>query len=338
MSRYSVQRFREGRRCKRAFTLIELLVVIAIIAILIGLLLPAIQKVREAAARSKCSNNLKQIGLALHNYHDTYSKFPPITPNTARFSPTEAIYYVHFLLPYVEQTGYFQAYGAGNPWLQPQPYDAPPGTYPASVNGVVLPVFSCPSDISGTNPKNDGNGVHLFACNYFGMCSGLNDSNLWGFTPYPASQQALFNMGKGQTIADITDGTSNSLAVVEYLTGLNDTDVRGCACTNRAGGQFLYAAQTPNSSVGDDLLDLGGFCPSANGSPNNEPSQNLPCISDSSGPNFGDNNSVTSRSRHVGGVQVVFCDGHVAFIPNNITLAAWQALAWVQDGQTVTTY
>jgi prepilin-type processing-associated H-X9-DG protein len=230
--------------------------------------------------------------------------------------------------------------GVGN-WITPQPYDRPT-PYPASIQGVVLSIFACPSDYSKTNPKNDGNGNMLFACNYFGMFSGLRDSDIWGETTFPATETALFNMGTSTKMSDISDGTSNSLAVVEYLTGLDNTDVRGSIATNRAGGQFLYASQTPNSPSPDILLDYSGFCQSDGGGPNgtsshNQPALNLPCVGDNSA-DFGGNNTVTSRSRHSGGVNVVFCDGHVAFIQNSIPLATWQYLAWICDGNSIPAY
>ena len=331
-----------SRTRRRGFTLIELLVVIAIIAILIGLLLPAVQKVREAAARMQCANNLKQIGLALQTYHDSNSGFPPITPDTVRFNPTESIYYVHYLLPYVEQSAYSQAIRPGGNWITPQPYPPHPNNYPQSLNGKVPAVFICPSDTSAGRQKVvDGNGFQLFGCNYYGMCSGLNDANMWNNTA-PSTQTALFNMGVSKRIADVTDGTSNSLAVVEYLKGLSNSDVRGGVYTNRAGGQFLYASAQPNSPTPDIMLDLAGFCPSDGGGPggtssSNQPTQNLPCTGDN-GNNFGGNNTVTARSRHTGGVNVVFCDGHVAFISNGIPLPTWQQLAWIQDGQVISGY
>jgi len=317
-------------RIRRGFTLIELLVVIAIIAILIGLLLPAVQKVREAAARMKCSNNLKQIGLALHNHHDTAGTFPPGTPSASRFVGTEAIYFLHYLLPHLEQNAMYQAYGAGNPWLQPQPYNNP-GVYPASIRGVVLSAFVCPSDSSGNNPKNVG--VPLFASNYYGMFSGTRDNQVWGFEAMPAGQKAVFNMGVGTRFGDIGDGTSNTVAAVEYLTGIDNNDVRGTIITNRAGGQFVYASATPNSSTPDVLLDYDGFCRPAN----NQPSKNLPCVADN-GNNFGGNNTAASRSRHTGGVNAAFADGHVAFIRSSIPLSTWQNLAWMNDGNVVGDY
>src|ERR1019366_7392570 len=109
---------------------------------------------------------------------------------------------------------------------------------------------------------------------------------------------------------------------------------------------FIYASATPNSPTADVMLNYPGFCPADGGGPggtssNNQPGQNLPCTNsgNAGGPGTADDNdTVTSRSRHTGGVNVVFCDGHVTFISNSIQLATWQQLAWIQDGQVIGSY
>ena len=136
--------------------------------------------------------------------------------------------------------------------------------------------------------------------------------------------------------------------MVEYLTGTGISDVRGWIYTNRAGGQFLYPTLTPNSTSPDVLLNLSlaanngtcGFCPNdglgaGGGSSASIPYKNLPCTGDSTGNPGGANNYVGSRSGHTGGVNVVFCDGHVTFVVNSVNLATWQNLAWIADGNVV---
>jgi prepilin-type N-terminal cleavage/methylation domain-containing protein/prepilin-type processing-associated H-X9-DG protein len=306
-------------RVYRGFTLIELLVVIAIIGVMVGLLLPAVQAAREAARRTQCSNNLKQIGLALHMHHDISGKLPPGTRNDTLGASNEWPYLLHYLLPYLEQSGYYLAIGEGN-FTPGKPWQV---AWPAAVaNNVVLSGFLCPSDlglplISSTN--------RLTKSNYLGIFSGMNDSQLW-LNNYPFEQKSPFCMGVDRAVRfrDIKDGLSNTMALSEGLTGVSETDGRGGFYTNRAGCQFLNAAQTPNSSVPDRIHSF--TCNATF----NQPLQNLPCTADNGG-----TTAATSRSRHTGGVNVVLCDGSVRFITDSIPIATWRNLAWIADGQIV---
>ena len=341
------------------FTLVELLVVITIIGILIALLLPAVQAAREAARRSQCSNNLKQIGLALHNFESQYKTFPPGIMTKMRM-PTlgsytvggayEWTYFLDFLLPDLEQEAYYDA--IGGPQFQTDLYDNP--AVWAAINNVSLPALLCPSDVIDNNAfiitsvKNVQQPNYLFAkVNYLGIFSGLNDGDgAWSATNWATwlsaagrsiastTRRAVFCYGKGTAIADITDGTSNTMAVAEYLKGLDSWDARGQPYTNRAGCQTLFVTLGPNSAAADNLCTV--FL--SDGSTVSDPGSNLPCVGGGDGANF-----ASPRSRHPGGVNVVFCDGSVHFIGDAIDTYApaptdthppgvWQRLGWMADG------
>jgi prepilin-type N-terminal cleavage/methylation domain-containing protein/prepilin-type processing-associated H-X9-DG protein len=320
----------------RAFTLVELLVVVTIIGILIALLLPAVQAAREAARRLQCLNNLKQYGLALSNYHEVNGQFPPGNISGAGvgslYAPPQWPYFSLKLLPFFEQPAIYDA-------LMKTPFLAGPwitdtaNSWPTLIQNTSIAAFVCPSDGMGGRCGQAGpllgyatNTPKLMKSNYLGLFSGLTFSDMLKELSSPnPGHQAVFGINRGASIQQITDGTSNTMIVVEYLTG-TEQDLRGWLWTSQAGASMVFTELTPNSSAPDRLYPNAEWC-----SPmSNLPEANLPCA-----PAAGDNATVAARSRHPGGVGVLMCDGSVQFAGNSIDVGVWRSLATIRGGEVV---
>ncbi len=316
-------------RSDGGFTLVELLVVITIIGILIALLLPAVQAAREAGRRAQCSNNLHQIGVALHNFACQYGKLPPGINSKVRFSydyangSYEWVYLLHFLMPYMEQDSYYAAihgprFDLNNPWYKPDQW--------AGVPQLSFPMLLCPSDGYGEDKMDWGPGYtfHVPKTNYLGVFSGLNDGD--ALSDGVPARRAAFCYHRGRGLQEIEDGASHTMAVAEYLRGVSANDNRGDFWTNRAGCQTLFVTLGPNSTAPDNICYQ--FCPDG-GSPSDS-SLDLPCVAGGDDANY-----ASPRSRHPGGVNATFCDGSVRFLQDAIDTATWQSLGWIADGNNV---
>jgi prepilin-type N-terminal cleavage/methylation domain-containing protein/prepilin-type processing-associated H-X9-DG protein len=302
---------------RRGFTLVELLVVIAIIGILIALLLPAVQAAREAARRSQCSNNLKQIGLGMHNYHDVYKRLP-----IGAFSCCWGTWKVP-LLPFIEQEALFELYAEG-----PKCTDAVPNRYGHAVNLPVttqqgLSAFYCPSDEPNA-PIGDiqsHNYVVNFGNTGYGQQSNLNGV-IFGYAPFRGVPSSWCIGGRNEVcfkFASIIDGLSNTFLASEVIIG-QGRDLRGFSWWSDACQFTTYLS--PNSPLPDRIY-TSYYCNNTNPNP--------PCAQ-STGT---DPSMFAARSRHPGGVQAAMCDGSVDFISETIELYVWRSLSTSKGGESV---
>jgi prepilin-type N-terminal cleavage/methylation domain-containing protein/prepilin-type processing-associated H-X9-DG protein len=303
------------RRSKRiGFTLIELLVVIAIIAILIALLLPAVQQAREAARRSQCKNNMKQLGLAMHNYHDVMGNFPIASmgigvPGLSNGQSGNV--WMRYILPYIDQANMY------NKWDETKQYAQ--GGNTALIRTVVPPLL-CPSDSATKTWNNTPN--YNYAVN-LGNTTVESRSPFNGVTYKggPFKYSVSSTTGYSYKIRDIVDGTSNTILLGEIRQGQNGQDLRGLIWyVPHIGFTTHYP---PNTSVPDNLNS--GFCVAANSA------IGLPCQGTSSSAPL----NFSARSMHTGGVHVAMCDGSVRFASNNIDIGTWRALSTRYGNETI---
>ncbi len=346
-----------------AFTLIELLVVIAIIAILIALLVPAVQKVREAAARAQCQNNLKQIGLAFHNFHEVYKLLPPGTPRDVGY--TYPAGWATYILPYIEQNAMYgqvvmnQAFATAGPW------NVPPTPTPnwVKLQNFVCPTYVCPSSplpaLIETDPGDNGSGNWQQAGNYVGIMGAVTSSNnpadptggtRWmdcsnatpdycNFGGYLTSNGVVFP-GSRVRLTDITDGTSNTIMVGEQSDWGSDPGVSS-ACgstpafdlrTQAAYGTWAGAEFSSPPSQANK-----GYC---GYSAVSEVTLRWP-INMKQRQNYNDGMAYWGgwnkpiQSAHTSGANVLRGDGSVHFMVEGTD---WNILKWLairDDGQTI---
>ncbi|MFI4876764.1 MAG: DUF1559 domain-containing protein, partial [Blastopirellula sp. JB062] len=304
------------RRKYEGFTLVELLVVIAIIGVLIALLLPAVQQAREAARRMQCTNNLKQLGLAMHNYHDTFGKFPPGVVGRTNYDPPSSgpqfekcpPTWMQMILPFIEQGNLYE--GMKQHFANGEMAATAPGRF------TVIESLTCPSDPGA--PKLIDTGASSpwyerwgFNGNYV-ACSG-SEYFTPSDDPHMVNRNGMFYAKSATKFADVVDGTSNTAMMSEILlvpyggSAGEVIDLRGGYYFARRISVCFSTREAPNTLIGDRLSSCQSM-PFA------------PCNGQGT-----DDAIMHARSRHIGGANVTLGDASVRFVSETIDRTVFQA-------------
>ena len=305
------------------FTLVELLVVVTIIALLIALLLPAVQAARGAARRAQCSNHLKQIGVAMHLYHDSKGTFPPghlwsggpggyLTGGSADLGGSEATW-ITYLLPYLDQEPLY----ATIDWRYPFGHADATVKWQYQVSSTPLPVFLCPAN-GPVEPIFAG----AYARGTYAANNGLGPMVESDSSSLPMKRVGgVFYLNSAMSAENVYDGLSNTALVSEIL-AVRGQDFRGVL--HYPEGPLYQHNYTPNSAVPDEIRK--GKCVNL---------PEAPCdgsLFNSYKPRY---MTMTARSAHGGGVHSLLGDGTVRFINDSISLTVWQAICTPQGGEVV---
>ncbi|WP_373651841.1 DUF1559 domain-containing protein [Schlesneria sp. DSM 10557] len=331
---------------RRAFTLIELLVVIAIIAVLIALLLPAVQQAREAARRTQCKNNLKQLGLALHNYESTHSTFPPNLVPGGNYAYSAGNWGVlAYLSPYIDQANLYNLMNLNAPtYAATAPYDiADPNNQIAA--GTIIPSFLCPSDKS----KSLGGAYGVAALGPSNYCGNQGSGVYASGNGSPYNSDGVMFANSKVRIADISDGTSNTACMSESILGEGATNSAGPVPPN--GAQKSYAYLTTYGTVDDaacasasmwnvqtlrQFLWFSGEIRNTSYNHYYTPnSKNWDCITNSAAAGYTAVGWKAARSMHVGGTHLLMCDGSGRFVSDSIDAQLWRGIGSRNGGEII---
>lgn len=311
------------RKGKRGFTLIELLVVIAIIAILIALLLPAVQQAREAARRSTCKNNLKQIGLALHNYHETFTRFPPgsigwsFTASSSANPQLNSMGPLVMILPYMDKSTIYNQFDFSLSY-------ANPANVALSEN--IVPTYLCPSysgdpTVSEHGYRGWNSNTRKAITNYLGVGGSPTTGAIFRLTSgtsLPADQRGVFWPNSSTRMRDITDGSSNTFIYGEFRPSIMSDVGWGSngSCHDNRCSPWVRGI-TLEGSGATKVMRYG-------------PNQVFPKTAYTS-----DWTVLPFSSPHVGGVHMLNTDGTVVFVSENIDINIWRYRGSMADGQVI---